>query len=300
MNTKTYSRRTETIADLGLFYAAAIWGATFIIVKDALSGIDALTMVGYRFLIAGGILLTYLAIRRRPLLPHWPKALFLSVILWLLYASQTIGLNYTTASNSGFITGLFVVFVPIFLITLFKRKPTMWEWIASVVSLAGLWVLTGGLRQINTGDALTLISAMTYALHLLYSDKYMKAGADPLLISCQQFLFVGAISIVTCLITGRSFAVTSSAMGWVVFLAILPTLSAFVIQMFAQKLTSPLRVSLIFAFEPVFAAVFAWTLGGEQFVLKSALGGLFIFAGLAMSGVGVKDLTDVQQPLSHT
>jgi drug/metabolite transporter (DMT)-like permease len=251
-------------------------------------------MVGYRFLIAGGILLVYLAIRRRPLLHGWPKALFLSVILWLLYASQTIGLNYTTASNSGFITGLFVVFVPIFLVTLFKRKPTVWEWIASVVSLAGLWVLTGGLRQINTGDALTLISAMTYALHLLYSDKYMKASADPLLISCQQFLLVGAISIVTCLITGRPFAVTSSAMGWVVFLAILPTLSAFVIQMFAQKLTSPLRVSLIFAFEPVFAAVFAWTFGGEQFVLKSALGGLFIFAGLVMSGIGAKDPTDGQ------
>jgi drug/metabolite transporter (DMT)-like permease len=290
----THSRRTEIIADFGLFYAAAIWGATFIIVKDALTGIDALTMVGYRFLIAGGILLVYLAIRRRPLLQDWPKALFLSVILWLLYASQTIGLNYTTASNSGFITGLFVVFVPIFLVTLFKRKPTVWEWIASVVSLAGLWVLTGGLRQINTGDALTLISAMTYALHLLYSDKYMKASADPLLISCQQFLLVGAISIVTVLVTGRSFAVTSSAMSWVVFLAILPTLSAFVIQMFAQKLTSPLRVSLIFAFEPVFAAVFAWTLGGEQFVLKSALGGLFIFAGLVMSGIGAKDPTDGQ------
>lgn len=292
MNAPPLARRKETLADLGLFYAAAIWGATFIVVKDALGGIDALTMVGYRFLIAGGILLLYLAVRRRPLLQDWPKALFLSVILWLLYASQTIGLNYTTASNSGFITGLFVVFVPIFLVTLFKRQPTVWEWIASVVSLIGLWVLTGGLRQINTGDALTLISAMTYALHLLYSDRYMKAGADPLLISCQQFLLVGVFSIGICLLTGRSFAVTSSAMGWVVFLAIFPTLSAFVIQMFAQKLTSPLRVSLIFAFEPVFAAVFAWTLGGERFVVKSALGGLFIFAGLVMSGIGAKPVAE--------
>jgi drug/metabolite transporter (DMT)-like permease len=282
------TRKTELLADVGLFYAAVIWGATFVVVRWALTGIDALTMVGYRFLIAGTLLLAYLAIKRRPLLNGWPKALLLSAILWSLYASQTLGLNYTTASNSGFITGLFVVFVPIFLVTLFKRKPTVWEWIASVVSLAGLWILTGGLKQINTGDALTLISAMTYALHLLYSDRYMKAGADPLLISCQQFLLVGAFSLVFSLVSGRSFDVTASAMWWVVFLAIFPTLSAFVIQMFAQKLTSPMRVSLIFAFEPVFAAVFAWTIGGEAFILKSALGGLFIFAGLVMSGFGAE------------
>ena len=283
--------RTELWADLGLFYAAAIWGATFVVVQWALAGIDALTMVGYRFLIAGTLLLIYLIIKRRPLFRDWPKALMLAAILWLLYASQTIGLQYTTASNSGFITGLFVVFVPIFLTTLFKRRPTIWEIVASVISLAGLWILTGGLKQLNTGDALTLISAMTYALHLLYSDKYMKAGADPLLISCQQFLLVGTFSLVFCLVSGRSFGVTASAMGWVVFLAVFPTLSAFVIQMFAQRLTSPLRVSLIFAFEPVFAALFAWTIGGEEFIVKSALGGLFIFAGLVMSGFGAETET---------
>ncbi len=280
------TRRTELTADLGLFYAAVIWGSTFIIVKDALNGIDALTMVGYRFLIAGFILLAYLAIKRRPLFTDWKKALFVSVILWFEYVSQTIGLKYTTASNSGFITGLFVVFIPLFLITLFKRRPTRWEIIASFVSLAGLWILTGGLQHINIGDALTLIAAVTYALHVLYSDKYMKAGIDPLLISCQQFLFVGALSVATALVTGCSFAVTEKAFGWVVFLALFPTLSAFVIQMFAQRFTSPLRVSLIFAFEPVFAAVFAWTLGGEQFTWAGGIGGLCIFAGLVLSGIG--------------
>jgi drug/metabolite transporter (DMT)-like permease len=282
------TRRPELVADLGLFYAAAIWGSTFIIVKDALNGIDALTMVGYRFLIAGLVLLAYLMIKRRPLFTDWKKALFVSVILWFLYVSQTVGLKYTTASNSGFITGLFVVFIPLFLITLFKRRPTGWEIVASFVSLGGLWILTGGLRRMNVGDSLTLIAAVTYALHVLYSDKYMKAGVDPLLISCQQFLFVGALSIVTSLVTGRSFAVTGNAFGWVVFLALFPTLSAFVIQMFAQRFTSPLRVSLIFAFEPVFAAVFAWTLGGEQFTWAGGIGGLCIFSGLVLSGIGEK------------
>lgn len=284
----TPSRRAELFADLGLFYAAVIWGATFVVVQWTLTGVDAITMVGYRFLIAGTLLLVYLALKGKPLLSNWPRALWLATILWSLYASQTIGLNYTTASNSGFITGLFVVFVPIFLITVFKRRPTVWEIVATLISLGGLWILTGGLRQINTGDALTLISAMTYALHLLYSDKYMKAGADPLLISCQQFLLVGAFSLIFGWVTGRSFAITPVAVGWTLFLALFPTLSAFVIQMFAQRFTSPLRVSLIFAFEPVFAAVFAWTIGGELFAWKSAIGGLLIFAGLVISGLGEK------------
>ncbi len=279
-------RKTELLADAGLFYAAVIWGATFVVVQWALTGVDAVTMVGYRFLFAGSVLMVYLAVKRRPLMRDMGRSLWLSIILWSLYASQTIGLKYTTASNSGFITGLFVVFVPIFLITLFKRRPTVWEIVATLISLGGLWILTGGLREINTGDALTLISAMTYALHLLYSDKFMKSGADPLLISCQQFLFVGIFSVLFGLATGRSFAVTAPAIGWIIFLALFPTLSAFVIQMFAQKLTSPLRVSLIFAFEPVFAAIFAWTIGGESFVWKSAIGGILIFAGLVVSGIG--------------
>lgn len=280
------SKTIAIVADLGLFYAAAIWGATFFMVKDALSGINPIIMVGYRFLIAGTILLVILLAKRRPIFQNFRSALFLSIFLWSLYVPQTVGLEYTKASNSGFITGLFVAFVPIFLKTIFKRTPTLTEIVASVISLLGLWVLTGGLADINLGDALTLITAMMYALHLLYSDRYMKKGYDALVISCQQFILVGLMSLATGLIFGLSFSVTTVYAAWVVvFLALLPTLSAFVIQMFAQKIRSPLRVSLIFALEPVFAAVFAWTLGGEAFAVRNALGGLLIFAALIVSGL---------------
>ena len=144
-------------------------------------------------------------------------------MLWFLYVPQTMGLKYTTASNSGFITGLFVMFVPLFFRTIFKRRPTVMEVIASIVSLGGLWILTGGLRDINIGDILTLSAAMTYALHLLYSDKYMKAGIDPFLISCQQFLIVGVLCILTALVFDLPFKVGSlEAGGIVVFLALFP------------------------------------------------------------------------------
>ncbi len=282
----TVTKRQTVLADLGLVYAAAIWGATFFIVKDALAGIDPVVMVGYRFLLAGLVLLVFLKTTGRPVLQGLGRALFLSVILWLLYISQTIGLRYTTASNSGFITGLFVMFVPLFLRTIFKRKPKLMEVVASGVSLMGLWVLTGGLSDINIGDILTLGAAMTYALHVLYSDKYMKAEVDPYMISCQQFLIVGLLSLITGLVFDLPFSIATVSVGLtVVFLALLPTLSAFVIQMIAQRSTSPLKVSLIFALEPVFAAIFAWTLGGEDFVWRRAGGGLLIFLALILSGL---------------
>lgn len=280
------SRRTTILADLGLFYAAAIWGSTFFVVKSALADVDPIIMVAYRFLLAGGSLAVFVKLSGRKLTVGIGRALFLSVILWALYASQTVGLKYTTASNSGFITGLFVMFIPLFLRTIFKRTPTFMEVVASGVSLIGLWLLTGGLKDVNIGDWLTLIAAMTYALHVLYSDKYMKTGIDPYVISCQQFILVGLLSLLTGFILDLPFSVRSyDAMGVIVFLAFLPTLSAFLIQMLAQRFTSPIKVSLIFALEPVFAGLFAWTLGGETLIMHRATGGLIIVFALILSGL---------------
>ncbi len=280
------SPRLLKLADSGLVYAAAIWGATFILVKSALSGIDPIIMVGYRFLLAGGILLIFVLATGRSLRPHLGRSLFLAIFLWLLYVPQTLGLKYTTASNSGFITGLFVIFIPLFLLTIFRRRPTVMESVASLISLGGLWVLTGGMTDINLGDVLTLVTAMAYALHLLFADKYMKTGVDAYVFSCQQFLMVGILALLTGLVFDLPFGITTWSAGVIVlFLALFPTLSAFVIQMLAQKIVSPIRVSLIFALEPVFAAVFAWTLGGEQFITHRALGGLLIFTALLLSGL---------------
>jgi len=280
------SRTATVLADLGLLYAALSWGVTFTVIKTALSGIDPVVMVGYRFLIAGGLLLPFLLFTGRNPLEGIRHAIFISVVLWSLHMPQTLGLKYTTASNSGFITGLFVLFIPVFLIIVFRVKPSIWEGIASVVSIAGLWVLTGGMSQFNIGDALALIGAMAYALHVLLSDKYMKAGFDPYRFSCQQFLIVGALSIVTSAFMGLPFGIENKQALWgVIFIALVPTLSAFVIQMHAQRITRPVKVSLIFALQPVFAALTAWTLGGEEFVLRRAVGGLLIFGALLIASI---------------
>ncbi len=280
------SATKKLISDAGLLYAAAIWGSTFFIVKDSLEFINPIILVGYRFIIASALVALLCVITRRPLFKNIKKGLVLGIFIWLLYIPQTIGLGITTASNSGFITGLFVAFVPVFSFLIFRKIPSLIGIIATLVSLSGLWILTGGMTDINNGDLLTLLAAMTYAIHILYVDKFLQEGNDPFTLCFQQFLFVGIASLAVGGIAGLPFGWGNASTGWIVlFLAVFPTFSAFFIQVVAQKYTSPIRVSLIFAFEPVFAAIFAWTLGGEKIILHRAMGGLLIFLAMIISGL---------------
>jgi drug/metabolite transporter (DMT)-like permease len=277
-------------ADLGLVYCAAVWGATFYMVKDALSGVDPVAMVAHRFLLSA-LLLAPWALVRPTRGRHLKESLILAVLLFLLYTTQTIGLGFTSASNSGFITGLFVIFVPIFLLFFYRKSPTAVQWISSALALLGLWMLTGGISSVNFGDVITLVAAATYAGHLLATDTYVRADADAVVLAFHQFWMTGLMALAYCLVSGRSLAVTGdSAAGTIAFLAVVPTLSAFFLQMWAQKVTAPVKVSLIFSLEPVFGAVFAWTLGGELFVPARAAGGAVIVAAMMAGELSKLDL----------
>ncbi|MDD5303364.1 MAG: DMT family transporter [Elusimicrobia bacterium] len=277
-------------ADFGLVYCAAVWGATFYMVKDALAGVDPVAMVAHRFLLSA-LLLAPWALVRPSRGRHLKESLILAVLLFLLYTTQTIGLGYTSASNSGFITGLFVIFVPIFLLFFFRKSPTVVQWVSSVLALLGLWMLTGGISSVNFGDVITLVAAATYAGHLLATDKYVRADADAVVLAFHQFWMTGLMALLYCLVSGRSLAVAGDkAAGTIAFLAVVPTLSAFFIQMRAQKVTLPIKVSLIFSLEPVFGALFAWTLGGEAFVPARAAGGGLIVAAMMAGELSKLDL----------
>lgn len=277
---------------VGLVYCAAVWGATFYMVKEAIAGVHPVTLVGYRFLLSAALLAPWALRRSGP--PGWGRVLLkesgiLAALLLLLYISQTIGLGWTSAANSGFITGLFVLFVPVLLFLFARRLPTPSQWAAVALSVAGLWLLTGGLRGINRGDALTLVSAVTYAAHLLFTDRCVRGGGDTTWLAFHQFWMTGLASLLLAAVLGYPFAVGDAHTGWViVFLALVPTLSAFFIQLAAQRHVEPMRVSLIFSLEPVFAAAFAWTLGGETFHPLGAAGGGLIVAAMVVSELSPK------------
>lgn len=280
--------RHPRLAQVGLLYAAAIWGSTFVLVKDSLAHIHPVTLVGYRFLLAALPLGLWLAWKRQALWVGGRYGLGLGVLLWLLYGPQTIGLGYTSASNSAFITGLFVAFVPLLGWLVWRQPPRRADWGIVALALLGLWLLTGGLQAANPGDLLTLLTAAAYAAHILAADHALRRGHDPLTLNFQQFLAVGSISIALAAIFDLPLEVRGpNTWGVVLFLAFLPTLSAFGIQLWAQRHVPPLRVSLMFALEPVFAALFAWSFGGETLTLAGALGGgLIVLAALAAAWLG--------------
>lgn len=278
------SRHKYLLSDIGLVYAAAVWGSTFFLVKDSLNFINPVTLVGYRFLLAALILGGVLAALKKNIFSHFKEGFILGIFIWLLYIPQTVGLLYTTAANSGFITGLFVAFVPLLSFILFRRVPSIARIIAVLLSVVGLYLLTGGLKTLNIGDLLTLITAMAYAFHILVAGVYLNRKIDPYIVTFQQFLIAGVLSIISALIFGQSLSVQTAGSLWVIiFLAVFPTLIAFAIQMIAQQYTAPVKVAIIFALEPVFAAIFAWTLGGETFKLVNAVGGLFIVSAMIVS-----------------
>jgi drug/metabolite transporter (DMT)-like permease len=274
--------RTSALYDLGLVYCAAIWGSTFIVTKLALTHVHPGTMVGIRFLISAFLLLP-LALRRPSFSRHMKEGFVLSVFLSLLYLTQTTGLLYTSASNSGFITGLFIIFIPVFLFFARGERPKRLEAVSAGLAVAGLWLLTGGMSGFNLGDGLTLIAAAAYSAHLIITDRYVKAEADTVLLAFHQFWMIAAISFFIAAVMGYPAAVTG-ARGWwiIIFLAIFPTLSAFYIQMLAQKHSEPFKVGIIFTLEPVFSALFAWTLGGEDFFWIKAAGGFLIVSGMLL------------------
>lgn len=275
-------RGKRLLLDLGLFYSALIWGSTFFIIKDVLDSVHPVTLVGWRFLLSAAFMLPW-AFRRPAPERHLKEGLILGALLLLLYVTQTAGLQFTSASNSGFITGLFVFFVPLFLLFFFKKPPDPGQWAAVALALAGLWLLTGGVSGFNRGDAMTLFAAMAYAGHLLATDAYVRGDADTVLLAFHQFWFCGAACLVLAWATGASLGTATSRAAWtILFLALFPNLSAFFIQMIAQKHTPPLKVSLIFSLEPVFAALFAWTLGGEDFAARKAAGGGLIVAAMVL------------------
>lgn len=295
----------KLLATAGLVYCAAIWGSTFFIVRDTVDQVHPVVLVGYRFTLAALLLLPLILARRMNpfdglfstpahsnntagsgpgIALRLSPGLSLGLILWLLYIAQTWGLTITSAANSGFITGLFIVFVP-FVGWLLDRRPILpLKLLAVAIAVGGLLLLSGGLSGLNSGDVLTLLAALTYALHVLLTGRYADAGLDPYVLTFQQVLVTGVLSLISAALLHFSFDVGSpSACASIIFLTVFPTLSAFLLQLICQRYVDPLRTALIFVLEPVFGALFSWTLGHEAFIPLRALGGLLIVAGMLVS-----------------
>lgn len=302
------SKHTPTVAaDLALLAVALVWGATFVMVKDALTSIGPFAFLFLRFLLAFVVLLPFCwrAISAGGA-GLWRKGAVIGGWLFAGYGLQTLGLQWTTAGKAGFITGLSVVFVPLLAAALTRRLPSRHALTGVAMATVGLAMLTlGGNLRPGAGDMLVLGCAACFAMHIISvgrADATTPATAAGL--AATQIgvtaLLAGLASVMTegdywrNAVTGVGGDVSmirlmsSEVLVAIGITAILATAAAFLIQNLAQRHTSPTHTALIFSTEPVFAALFAWLLAGETFGLRAALGAGLILAGILIAEVGPK------------
>ena len=271
-----------------------IWGATFVVIKNALADVTPLFFNAVRMLLAAACLL---AIFWRPISRlNWPAfraGAAVGLFLWAGYEFQTTGLKLTTPSKSGFLTGISVVLVPVFLAIFWKRKVNRWTMLGVAAAFAGLVLMTvpagesawAEWSSVNAGDLLTLACAVAFAFQIIFLGRATQQYPFEQ-IAFLQTAVAAALMFVTVPVLETVHVVWSPAVVWgIVTTGALGTAVAFTVQAWAQQFTPATHTALIFTLEPVFAWLVSYVVLHERLGGRAALG-----AGLILVGVLVSEL----------
>lgn len=295
---------TTTNATIGILFVCLIWGVEFVLIHNAIQFLEPHSFNVLRFGIAALTLAVYLGgktLFSSPKATTQPPATslkrmlifrgaILGLILYLAFTLQTFGLMYTSVSNSSFITSLNITLVPVFAFVLLKDRPH-WLTIGGVtIATLGLYFLTsGGDAPFNLGDGLTFLCAIMFALHIIFTGKHSRNHAT-LPLTVVQLSTVALLSLFSALIfedwrqmLNFNLLLEPTLLFAIVFVAFLGTAVAIAVQTKAQGYLSDTRVALIFALEPVFAAIAAYLVLGETLPAAAGFGAAMILFGVIMA-----------------
>jgi len=299
-NNMITKRSPFNLARAALVLMTLLWGATFVIVKESLNDVSSMLFLTLRFGLASAILILIMAVckikfDKRTIRP----GLFLGVLLFLIFVTQTIGLKYTTATNSGFITGSSVVMVPFVQMLVQKKNPGRSAITGCVLVFIGILFLSSGGNSVssflsqfgtnfNIGDGLTLLCAIFCAIHIVYIGILSRDFNNWLLLLIQLivvaflsllFLFLfSSINIEPVHINFSNYLIFG-----ILYTAIFTTLITIGLQLRYQKYVSATQAGIIYALEPLFAAIFAFFLLNEKIGMFGWIGCALIFLGLIIS-----------------
>jgi drug/metabolite transporter (DMT)-like permease len=281
------SRRLQ--ADLLLAACSLIWGATFVVVKDALAHASVFVFLSLRFLVAGSLLAI---VHRREMGGLDAAALraggLIGLFMFGAFALQTAGLTMTTPSKSAFITGFFVVLVPVFLAGFGRRRISSWVWTGVLLAVAGLYFLTvpaSGFSDLNRGDLLTLFCAVLVALHIIaiahYAPHYSSGMLVFLQVAATALLSVAAVPLFARTGWEEPRVDWTAGLVWAVLgTGVLATVVTFSAQVWAQRYAAPSHVALLLTLEPVFAGLTSYAFLGERMGWRGLAGAALILAGI--------------------
>lgn len=278
------NKTRSPLAELALVGVTAVWGLTFVMVKDAVELIPVTTFLAYRFLPAT---LVVAVVFRRHLAGLGRMGLLAGVVMGVFltggYLFQTFGLERTSAANAGFITGLFVVLTPLFGAAVLRQRAGALAWAAAGLSTLGLYLLSGvgerGGGQL-AGDALVFLCACSFSLHILATDRAIREHHYGALLVVQlgvtgAFCFILA-GVQGDLVIPRSTTVWSALIVTSLFASAL----GFFVQTYAQQHAEPARIALILTSEPVFAGAFAYLLHDDRLGAAGWIGAALIMAAI--------------------
>ncbi|MGB2823316.1 MAG: DMT family transporter [Phycisphaerae bacterium] len=261
----------------------AIWGWTFTVVRDAVAAYGVLGFLAIRFAVATAVLvpLSLRRLNRRTLL----AGLAIGLVLGVAYFFQTLGLKYTTPTNSGIVTGLFIIFVPFFDRILHGIRVRRLLWLAVAASLAGMALLVGDSpKQLRTGDMLTVVAAAAYGLHVSLLSRHSRRH-DPGALAMGQMLTV-ALGAAMAWPFFEPVRLPPAEVWWAVAATgVLASALAFYIQTFVQRRLSALRTGIIITTEPLFAAMFGYLLAGDRLTAVQLAGAALLMCAIMISEI---------------
>jgi len=262
-------------ADLGLLLVALIWGITFPVVKVAVESVSPFTFNAVRFFIACILFLPFVR------LEGFGEGFKIGVATFLGYSFQTVGLQYTTATNAGFITSLYVVLAPIIAFVLYGVRMRGVDVLSTFLALTGLFLLTR-YEGFNIGDLLMLACAFAFALEIAMISHYSRE-TDPTQLAFWQIFAVAVLSTPFALITDR-FVLNEDVVVALIITAVLATFVAKLMQNHLQRWTKPTDASVIMSMEGVFSHVFSVFMLGESLTFLQYVGaGLIVIAVVLIS-----------------
>jgi drug/metabolite transporter (DMT)-like permease len=271
---------------LALVGVTAIWGSTFVVVKDAVEKIPVADFLTWRFALAA---LAMLLIRPRSVAALGRDGRRAGAVVGLAlgagYLLQTVGLQHTSAAVSGFITGMFVVLTPLGAAVLLRQLPSASAWLAVAVSTVGLGLLSLHGFSVGYGELLTLGCAAAFALHIVGLGRWA-SSYDAFGLAVVQLLVTTLLCLAIALPGGMHVPPDGSVWVALGITALGATALAFVVQTWAQAHLSPTRAAVVMTMEPVFAGVFAVVVAGESLGWRTLLGAALVLAAMVLTEVG--------------
>lgn len=274
--------RPHLPAILGLLTATAVWGSTFVVMKDGTENTPVFAFLMWRFGIAA---LVMTAIRPGTVLridlDTLKRGALAGFLLGLSYILQTLGLQTTSAAVSGFITGIFVVLTPFLAWLLFREHLSALAWMSVATAALGLALITLNGVSFGAGEMLTLLCAVCFSLHLLTLGRW-SPGRDPYQLTVIQMGTAFLMCFVGSWFQGLRFPADRTSWTAILITATIASAFAYMVQTWAQARVTATQAAVVLTMEPVFAGLSAVLIGGESLTVSTVVGGILVVTAMYM------------------